>query len=87
MRARGEAEVEFDNFLLSVVSNTRPTKPDDPFCGYIELPQDLMKQSELTKLIFPENLLQEDLVSRVILTPRNDESLKVNDLVLDKHHG
>ena len=87
MRARGEAEVEFDNFLLSVGSNTRPTKPDDPFHGCIELPQDLMEQGQLTELIFPENLRQEDLASRVILTPRNDESLKVNDLVLDRHHG
>ena len=87
MRAHGEAEVEFDNFLLSVGSNTRPTKPYDPFRGYIELPQDSMEQGELTKLICPENLPQEDLASRVILTPRNDESLKVNDLVLDKHHG
>ena len=46
-----------------------------------------MEQGELTELIFPDNLPQEDLASRVILTPRNDESLKVNDLVLDRHHG
>ena len=87
MHARGEAEVKFDNFLLSVGSNTRPTKPDDPFCGCTELPQDLMEQGELTELIFPDNLPQEDLACRVIVTPRNDNSLKVNDLVLDRHHG
>ena len=87
MRAGGQAEVEFDNFLLSVGSNTRPTKPDDPFCGCIALPPDLMEQGELPGLIYPENLPQEDLASRVILTPRNDEPLKVNDLVLDRHHG
>ena len=46
-----------------------------------------MEQGELTELIFPDNLPQEGLASRVILTPRNDESLKVNDLVIDRHHG
>ena len=87
MRAHGEAEVEFDNFLLSVGSNTRSTKPDDPFCGCIALPQDLMEQGELPEVIFPDNLPQEDLASRVILTPRNDESLNVDDSVLDRCHG
>ena len=87
MRARGEAEVEFDNFLLSVGSNTRSTKPDDPFCGCIALTKDLMEQGELLEVIFPDNLPQEDLASRVILTPRNDESLKVDDSVLDRRHG
>ena len=46
-----------------------------------------MEQGELTELIFADNLPQEDLASRVIVTPRNDESLKVNDLVFDRHHG
>ena len=46
MRAHGEAEVEFNNFLLSVGSNTRPTKPDDPFCSCIKLAQSLMEQCE-----------------------------------------
>ena len=79
MRAHGEAEVELNNFLLSVGSNTQPTKPDDPFRGCVALAEDLMKQGELLELIFPDNLPQEDLASRVILTPRNDESLKVHD--------
>ena len=87
MHPRGEAEVEFANFFLSVGSNTLPTKPDDTFCGCIELLQDLMEQGGLTELIFPDNLPQEDLASRVILTPRNNESLKMTDLVLDRHHG
>ena len=87
MRAGGQAEVEFDNFLLSVGSNTRPTKPDDPFCSCTALLPNLMEQGELPELIYPENLPQEDLASGVILTPRNDEPLKVNDLVLDRHHG
>ena len=39
MHAPGKAEVEFGNFFLSVGSNTPPTKPDDPFCGCIELPK------------------------------------------------
>ena len=64
-----------------------PAKPDDPLCGYIALHQDLMEQGELPELISPKNLPQEDLASRVILTSRNDESLKVNDSVLDRHHG
>ena len=76
MRACGEAEVEFDNFLLSVATNTQPTKPDDPFHGCIALPQDFMEQAEL-----PE------LTSRVILIPRNNDSLKVNDSVPDRQHG
>ena len=86
MRVGGQAEVEFDNFLLSVGSNTRPTKPDDPFCSCTALLPNLMEQGELPELIYPENLPQEDLASGVILTPRNDEPLKVNDLVLDRHH-
>ena len=76
MCAPGEAEVEFDNFLLSVGSNTWPTKPDDSFCSCIALPRDLMEKGELA-----------ELNSKVILTPRNNESLKVNDSVLDRHHG
>ena len=46
-----------------------------------------MGQGELLELIFPDNLCQEDLASRVILPPRYDESLKVNDSVLDRHYG
>ena len=82
-----ESEVEFENFLLGVGSNTQATKTDDPFFGCIAPPQDLMEQGELPELIFPDSLSQEDLASWVILTPRIDESLKVNDLVLDRHHG
>ena len=51
------------------------------------LPEDLMEQGELPPLNFPENLPHEDLPSKVILTPRNNESLKVNDVVLDRHQG
>ena len=69
----GDAEVEFDNFLISVGCNTLPTKPHDPFCGCVALPQDLMEQDELPELISRVNLLQEDLACRIILTPRNDE--------------
>ena len=87
MRTCGEAEVEFDNFLLSVGSNNPSTKPDDSLCGCIALPQDLMEHGELPELIFRDNLPQEDLASRVILTPRNDELLKVNDSVLNRYHG
>ena len=39
MHAQGEAEVEFDNFLLSVGSTTQPTKPDYPFRDCIALPE------------------------------------------------
>ena len=46
-----------------------------------------MEQGELPELIFADNVPQEDLASRVILTPRNDESLTVNDSILDRHHG
>ena len=87
MRSREEAEVEFDNLLLSVGSNNQPTKPDEPFRACIALPPDLMEQRELLELIFPDNFPPEDLASRVIFTPRNDESLKVNDFVLNRHHG
>ena len=76
MHACGEAEVEFANFLLSAATNTQPTKADDPFRGCIALPQDFMEQVELPELTF-----------RVILTPRSNESLKVNDSVPDRHHG
>ena len=58
-----ESEVEFENFLLGVGSNTRATKTDDPFFGCIALPQDLMEQGELPELIFPDSLSQEDLAS------------------------
>ena len=76
MHACGEAEVEFDNFLLNVATNTHPTKSNYPFRGCIALPQDFMEHAELL-----------ELTSRVILTPRNNESLKVNDSVPDRHHG
>ena len=54
MHGLGGAEVEFDNFLLSIGSTTRRTKPGDPFCGCIALPDDLMVQGELQELIFPD---------------------------------
>ena len=87
MCTRGEAEVEFDNFLISVGCNTLPTKPHDPFCGCVALPQDLMEHDELPELISRDNLLQEDLACRIILTSRNDELLKVSDSVLNRPHG
>ena len=45
-----------------------------------------MEQGQLLELIFPDNLPQRNLASRVILTPRNDESLMENDLVLHSNH-
>ena len=43
-----------------------------------------MEKGELPALIFPYH---ENLPFKVILTPRNNQSLKVNDVVLDRHQG
>lgn len=76
--------MEFDNFLLSVSSIHWSAKPNDLFSGCIALPQDLMEQGERLELIFQVTLCLEDLASRVILTLRHDESLKMNNLVLNR---
>ena len=77
--------MEFDNFLLSVSSITWSATPNDLFSECIALPQYLMEQGECLELIFLVTLRLEDLASRVILTPRHDESLKMNNLVLNRH--
>ena len=56
----------------------------------IQLPDDVVERAELVDAVFPEEALQaapDQLRNRAILCPRNDESLAVNDTVLDRLPG
>ena len=50
----------------------------------MELPKQCIVTSDITKVVFPNDLPPEELLSRVILTPTNKVSLDLNEKILDR---
>ena len=69
---------QFNNFLLQLGSNRLPPKQEQKFQGCIQIPDQLIEQGSLIDSFFPDGLPEDDMVSRVILTPCNDTSLAIN---------
>ena len=84
MRAANDSE--FAEFILSIGNDTCVRKPDDPFKGCIQLPLDCIVTNVVDSL-FPEGFDPVEARDRVILTPRNDTSLRINDFILERQEG
>ncbi|XP_057310488.1 uncharacterized protein LOC130648452 [Hydractinia symbiolongicarpus] len=87
MRA-GLQEQEFADWLLQLGSDQLPTKPADPFRDCIEIPPTcVLKNSENLIDIMFDGIIIEDYSSRVILSATNEDTLQINDEVLEKIPG
>ena len=78
---------QFNNFLLQLGSNRLPTKQEQPFQHCIQIPDQIVEQGSLIDLIFLDGLPEDQIASRVILTPRNDTSLTINQQILQRQVG
>ena len=83
-------ERDFCEWLLALGDGRLPPpaagRGDQP----IQLPDDVVERGQLVDAIFPDEALRQapdQLRNRAILCPRNDESLVVNDAVLDRLPG
>ena len=87
MRA-APGELEFANWLLTIGNNEAQTKQDMPYYGAIEIPNSCVIQHDasMVDLMYDTNDISE-FSSRVIVAPTNDDSLKLNDMVLQKLPG
>ena len=84
---RAEGDNKFSRFLLELGNGSQPLKKDDPYSGCIELPNEVVHAGDITDSLFPAGLSQDEIVERVILTPRNDTSLRLNDKILRRQPG
>jgi hypothetical protein len=84
MRALPE-EHEFANWLLQLGNGTLASDAADAPVGYIDIPVQCLNNEPLIDIIFPD--FDGDRTSHVILTPKNDSSLQINDQVLTRLPG
>ena len=85
MRA-GPEEQEFSRYLLQLGSNQLQHKEDDPFKGAIEIPEACVHQNndiDIVDSIFSDGV-EVNATDRVILSPTNDESLELNERILER---
>ena len=87
MCARPE-EQEFCQWLLQVGNGTHETKPSEPFKASIKIP-DCCVVGDSTDIVdtMYGNLGEADFASTVILTPTNEDSLTINNHVLERLPG
>ena len=52
---------QFNNFLLQLGSNRLLTKPEQPFQGCIQIPDQLIEQGSLIDSIFPDALPEDEI--------------------------
>ena len=78
---------QFNNFLLQLGSNRLPTKQEQPFRGSIQIPDQMIEQGNLIESIFPDSLPEDQVASRVILTPCNNTSLTIKQQILQRQVG
>ena len=78
---------QFNNFLLQLGSNRLPTKQEQPFWGSIQIPDQMIEQGNLIESIFPDSLPEDQVASRVILTPCNNTSLTIKQQILQRQVG
>ena len=69
------------------VTTGLPTKQEQPFQHCIQIPDQIVEQGSLIDLIFLDGLPEDQIASRVILTPRNDTSLTINQQILQRQVG
>ena len=84
MRA-GEDE-NFADFVLSIGNNSCPHKVDEPFQGCVKLPSEIIC-NDVVDTIFPMGISSVEAQERVVLTPRNDTSLRINNIILERQQG
>ena len=86
MRARKE-EQYFAKFLLHLGCDRLALKPSNPYVNSVTVPQQCITSTSLKDEIFPPTLSVNDISSRVILTPTNKVSLRINDEILSRFPG
>ena len=87
MRAK-ENESEFANWLLELGNGTLPSPDHETFPNAIKIPDTCnIVQSDIVTEVFSDITDVQALADRVILTPTNAETLKLNNHLLDKLPG
>ena len=87
MRAK-ENESEFANWLMELGNGTLPSPDHETFPNAIKIPDTCnIVQSDIVTEVFSDITDVQALADRVILTPTNTETLKLNNHVLDKLPG
>ena len=87
MRA-GEGEQIFSDFLLCLGSGQLPVKGNEPYSESIEIPNEcvLDKNGDIVNSIFSD-LNEVNISSHVILTSTNQETLELNNQILEQLPG
>ena len=82
----GPGEQEYARFLLQMGSGQLPHKQNDPFQGTIEIPEVCVQRNDenIIDSIFSDGVDGINATNRVILSPTNDESLKINEEILER---
>ena len=82
MRANSN-ENDFKEFLLKIGNGELPTKNTAPFADSVEIPQNFVTNSDLSKEIFPNNELaqqSDSIIESAILCPTNIETIDMMNL-------
>ena len=82
MQARPE-EIKFCQWLLQIGTDTTPKREHPSFEGAIKIPQHCIIRNDIVSAMFDDANEPNDFVSKVILTPTNDDSLTITDNVLN----
>ena len=87
MRAAPDEKL-FAKWLLQIGDGCEPVKQDKPFDGAIKLPKACIidAKEDMTDSVY-DHMHHSNFISRAILTPTNDESLRINDLVISRLPG
>ena len=81
MRARQE-EILFSQWLLQLGNGTLPSRQSPPFVEGIQIPDECVEQNASITTSMYHGVSPDQFVSRVVLTPTNEDSLAVNEEVL-----
>ena len=84
---RAQNDKEFSDFLLEMGEGKVPKVDRPPFSGVIEIPNGYLCDKPIIDELFPEGLSAKEMQERVILTPKNDDSLKLNEEILERAPG
>ena len=74
-------EVEFSNWLLNLGDGKLATRDKSPFNGCIKIPAHSVTGS-VVKSVFGVGFIWNANADRVILCPTNEETLKLNEIIL-----
>ncbi|KAJ8280700.1 hypothetical protein GJAV_G00057920 [Gymnothorax javanicus] len=79
-------EKTFSEWLLKLGDGKVKSRSEDAEDGMIDVPQDCIVIGSLIDAVFPD-INDQDISGKIILTPKNEDSLKLKDEILERVDG